>query len=126
MRNRAKCKVCNVIIESFAWNDHIACKCGEIEIWGGLQNAKCAANKWENFLRIDDQGNEIVPQIVKNEEEKIDMAIPGEKTRDDLINIFQQLLDSIEKMSEDALLIPVNHVDLHTYLTVIMEIIKKK
>lgn len=126
MRNRAKCKACNDIIESFTLNDYVTCKCGEIEIWGGNQQALCASKHWENFLRVDDLGNEIVPHVVKKEKE-IELpnyASPG-KEKDDLLKILEEQLESIEKMNEHALVIPINHADLHIYLTVILAILKK-
>ena len=35
MRNRAKCKLCSSVIESYHRYDEVSCKCGEINISGG-------------------------------------------------------------------------------------------
>jgi hypothetical protein len=67
MRNRAKCKLCSSIIESMKLDDYVSCKCGAITINGGTYAYECRANHWENFIRVDDEGNEI---IVKVEEKK--------------------------------------------------------
>jgi hypothetical protein len=64
MRNRAKCKLCNKIIESFTLNDFVHCECGQIGISGGAYRLDCFAQNWENFLRIDDQDNEIEVKIM--------------------------------------------------------------
>ncbi len=54
MKNRAKCKKCHSVLESFHEFDYITCKCGEIAISGGNQKLECYANDWSNFLRVDD------------------------------------------------------------------------
>ena len=64
MRNRAKCKLCGDIIESFHEFDHVICKCDQIAISGGQVKYECAARSFDNFLRIDDEGNQIVPSVV--------------------------------------------------------------
>ena len=62
MRNRAKCKLCQSTIESFHPTDLVLCKCGEISVDAG-EGLKCAAKSWENFLRVDDEGNEIIVKV---------------------------------------------------------------
>ena len=51
MRNRAKCKLCDDIIESVHHHDYITCKCGEISVDGGDHYCRCSARNWENFIR---------------------------------------------------------------------------
>lgn len=72
MRNRAKCKLCGDIIESFHHYDYVHCKCGEIAVDGGQSCFKCSAINFENFLRIDDDDNEIPVRI--EEYSKYDLA----------------------------------------------------
>ena len=55
MKNRAKCKLCNSIIESFHRHDYVTCACGEIAVDGGLDYFKVIARDYANFLRIDDE-----------------------------------------------------------------------
>ena len=50
MRNRAKCKLCNDIIESTDNKDVIDCKCGEISVMGGQEKMGCMAKSWDNSL----------------------------------------------------------------------------
>src|SRR5271166_4679007 len=57
IKNRAKCKLCKDILESFHQHDYVTCTCGEISIDGGTSYWRCAAKNWENFLRLDDNGN---------------------------------------------------------------------
>ena len=59
MRNRAKCRLCGDIIESFHRTDYVACSCDEISVDGGEYRFQCGAKDFKNFIRIDDLGNEI-------------------------------------------------------------------
>lgn len=59
MKNRAKCKKCNSIIESFHRTDYQTCVCNEISVYGGPDLMQCGAVEWSNFVRVDDLGNEI-------------------------------------------------------------------
>lgn len=66
-RNRAKCKLCGDILESFHMDDYVKCSCNEISICGGQDRYFCAANDWKNFVRVDDDDSEIIPMIVDKE-----------------------------------------------------------
>ncbi len=68
MRNRAKCKLCNDIIESTHKHDYVSCSCREIAIDGGTDNFRCFANSWSNFLRIADDGSEIEIKLSEEKE----------------------------------------------------------
>lgn len=70
MRNRAKCKLCNTIIESLYKHDLVNCKCGEIFVDGGQDYFRCGFGDPSNFLRVDDEGNEIVITFKDDIEEK--------------------------------------------------------
>lgn len=59
MRNRAKCKLCEEIIESFHQFDYVSCDCGEISIDGGEYTFGASAKNFANFLRIDDNDKEV-------------------------------------------------------------------
>lgn len=61
MRNRAQCKRCKDIIESYDRYDFVACKCGEIAVDGGQEYFRCITKNHENLLRMDEQGNIIIP-----------------------------------------------------------------
>src|ERR1700679_436667 len=117
MRNRAKCKLCNSIIESFHKYDLVECKCGEISIDGGLELLNCAAKHWENFLRIDENGKEIPIKVEdatdKNEE------IPEPKavlTRDEQIEMLDGMIKNIENLPQQAMSLPINHYDFYSFM----------
>lgn len=50
IRNSAKCKLCEVEIESkYRW-DYVSCECGEIFVDGGKDYLRRGANNFENFI----------------------------------------------------------------------------
>lgn len=40
IRNRARCLVCGVFVESNFTNEYVSCQCGNVSIDGGLTEAK--------------------------------------------------------------------------------------
>lgn len=122
MRNRAKCKLCNEIIESFYRYDYITCKCGEISISGGLQSLECSAKNFSNFLRIDDVGNEMVVRVVDKDEQNDEVPKP---TKKEMIESLENMIRSLENLPDHAMESPVNHYDLYTYLILIVQIFKE-
>lgn len=100
MRNRAKCKLCGDILESFHEFDYQTCKCNEISISGGLIRYECAAKDFSNFLRVDDEGNEIVPTI---KHQNIITEIVGQNeinrikdnTISDLVDLGQKIVNNL-------------------------------
>lgn len=127
MRNRAKCKLCKDVLESFHQHDYVSCKCGEIGIDGGNHSFKASAKDWKNFLRIADDDTEITPTIVDNEESKEEpMEEPKKLSREELIKMLDNMADNIEKLPQSAMSLPVNHYDLWSALTLISAIFKEK
>lgn len=122
MRNRAKCKLCQNIIESFHDLDYVACKCSEISVSGGSK-MECAARNWENFLRVDDKGNEI---IVSVKEKIIEEAqeIVSKPTKKDLIKILEEMINNIENLPQMAMSSPINHYDFVSALLLLSSIFK--
>lgn len=102
MKNRAKCKLCESIIESFHSTHYDMCKCGEISVEGG-DSMKCYAKDFANFLRVDDEGNIIIP-IVKSCIDGMQVDIEIQKpTKKDCINMLENMLKSIEDLPTHAL-----------------------
>ena len=116
MKNRAKCKKCKSIIESFAELDYISCKCGEISIAGGSQSFKVFANDFSNFLRVDDEGNEIVVQVKENSIKKDEEVQDKKITREDILSQIDYLIKSYEGLPAHALTAPTTHADLYSVL----------
>lgn len=129
MRNRAKCKKCGSILESFYERDLVKCLCGEIAIDGGDKEFLAFANDFANFLRIDDEGKEIDVQYrqdAKKEDYKYapanyDKSLAG----DDLIELLQEKINIIYDLPKHVQLSMVTQLDLADILTVILGLFKK-
>jgi len=123
MRNRAKCKLCNSIVESFHATDNSQCKCGEIAVYGG-EALRCAARDFNNFIRIDDEDEEIMVQFLQQQSEIIEET-EKEPTYEELIDMFGNYIKSIENLPEQAMQSHVSHYDLWTALAMVYAILKK-
>lgn len=121
MKNKAKCKLCETVIESFHAEDYVTCKCGEIFVDGG-DSFHCGANLWCNFLRVDDEGNEIIPKIQEKENKK-----PIEKlhkpTKKELLDMLDEMIKSIESLPSQAMTLPINHYDFCSLLLLLSSIL---
>ena len=124
MKNRAKCKLCKDVIESFHRHDYVSCSCGEISIDGGQDQYGASARDWANFLRVDDEGNEIIPKVVDKELETIDVVEEPKISRQAKIDMLKSMAESIERLPQNAMTLPITHYDhlsliilLHTILT---------
>jgi len=125
MKNRAKCKLCQSIIESFHRHDYVTCKCGEIAVDGGLDYWRCSAKNWDNFLRIDDQGNEIIPVIKDKEEEKPNEVkeVPP-PTKKELLGMLEEMIASYERLPVHARTQSPTNYDLAAVLLLLSSIFR--
>lgn len=123
MKNRAKCKKCNTIIESFHEFDYVTCKCAEIAISGGNQSLQCFAKDWINFMRVDEHGNEILVKTKDEEIQKIDEP-EVKPSREDLLNMLDDMIKNIENLPPNGLASPVNHYDLLSSLLLLSSILR--
>lgn len=124
MKNRAKCKKCNSIIESFHEYDYVGCKCGEIAITGGNQKLECFANDWKNFLRVDENGNEILVKVKDVDVKPIDIEEKPKPTKAELIDMLDEMIRNIEGLPKHGLESPVNHYDLLSSLLLVSSILR--
>jgi hypothetical protein len=128
MRNRAKCKLCSSIIESYHSTDYVECKCGEIGVFGG-ESLKCSAKNWDNFLRIDD-ADKLVAITVKSSAEQqpghesaendadnnASNHINHKHSRKELLDMLRELIKNIEQLPAQAMTTPINHYDFNSLL----------
>lgn len=124
MRNRAKCKLCESIIESTQRNDYVSCKCGEIAVDGGQDTFKCSARNFQNFLRIDDDGNIIVPTIIEKSVET--KETPKPPTKEELLDALQEMIKKMEELPSQAMIMPVNHYDHYSLMLLLYNILRLK
>lgn len=126
MKNIAKCKLCNSIIESFHTYDYVTCKCGEISITGGTERLECSAKDWVNFLRVDDNGNEIIVKV-KDQANEAEAKEPSQSlNKKDKIEMLEAMIKGLENLPTNAMSTPINHYDLFSYMAVILSILKEE
>lgn len=117
MKNRAKCKKCNSIIESLTFNDYVTCECDEIGISGGDQELKCWAKDFSNFVRVDDDGNEIEIRVIEQEHEG--RTLSSEEKRE----LVDNMIRYYEHLPPEAMLAPVTQYDMKAVYLLIKSII---
>lgn len=130
MRNRAKCMVCQDIIESVHVHDYVMCKCGQIAVDGGNNGTwRAAAYEWSNFIRIDDEGNEVTPKIVEKKDmeenpKTMDVIHPKDPvTKEDRLQILNDMILRCENLPEAAMGSPLNQYDYLSLLYMMRSIL---
>jgi hypothetical protein len=127
MKNRAKCNLCDTIIESLHPQDYQLCKCGSIFVDGGPNNL-CGAKDWKNFVRIDDNGNEHIPKIIEKSDTLEEPVEPSDTilalTKQDKLSILKEMIDGYDRLPPHAHGQPITHYDLQSALMIIYEILR--
>ena len=112
MKNRAKCKLCNSIIESLTIHDHVSCACGEISVDGGVMYYKASAKDFKNFLRIDDNGNEMPVQYAEEKKCMQNETLQEIKSeKEELMSVVDGMIDDFERLPEHAKSHPMTQYD---------------
>lgn len=123
MRNRAKCRLCNKVIESCHRADYVMCACGEIAINGGDHSFMTYAKNYENFLRVDDNGNEIIVTVEEREHRELS-GEPKSITKQDLVKMLEEQYQKIDSLPAEASGSFVTHADLASVLMVLVSIFR--
>lgn len=124
MKNRAKCKLCKSVIESLHRYDEVSCKCGEISISGGNDLLLTAANNWVNFLRVDDQDNEISVKVVEKGKHATETDEPKAlSTRSDKLAELKRMVENIERLPQSAMSAPIDHYSFYSLILLISSIL---
>ena len=122
MRNRAKCKLCNDVIESCYKHDYCVCKCGEIAVDGGQEYRRCVANNKENFIALDDDGN--VVEIKEAAKQSDDLQSIHSLPIADLPGIIDSAIKETERVVETDISARVTQFDILSILYLLKEIAK--
>lgn len=75
---------------------------------------RCSAKNFENFLRVDDAGNEITVKVKDKHDKEY------------MLQMLADFLEKIEEMPQGAMYSSVNHYDLYTAMTLVYAIFKAK
>jgi hypothetical protein len=132
MKNRAKCRQCETIIESFHSTHLMFCKCGKIGVDGG-DALKCMADDWNDFIRVDDDGNEIIPKINNPIPDLVNqfgiadlnsLDTQGKPSKEELLKILDEMIKSYESLPDNAMYGPINHFDMLSVLLLVSSILR--
>jgi len=124
MKNRAKCRKCNSIIESTHNTDYVSCRCGEIAL-DCVDGMKVYANDLNNIIRIDDEGNEIKVTVKEKEKEDVNpLYIESKPSKEDLIKMLDEMAKNIENLPSYVKQTPVNQYDLLSLISLLSLILK--
>jgi len=115
MRNRAKCRLCKSVVESFFDADVISCSCDEITVYGG-EGMRCAAKNWANFIRLDDNDHEIIPTIkeagqTETNQKKISSI--------EILDAVNEMIKRYDELPQGAMQSPVTQYDHYSLLLLI-------
>lgn len=152
MRNRAKCKLCGDILESFHQHDYVTCSCDEISIDGGQYMFKCGAKDFRNFLRVDDNGKEIEVTLKDKDADNTvtgcDVSDANNSTyndsasssgfdtkqprmdsesypsKKDLLEELDMMMKNIESLPQNAMTLPINHYDFYSFMLLVSSILR--
>ena len=114
MRNRAKCALCNDIIESFYLADYTQCSCGEIGIRGGNLRFETFAKDFVNFKRVDDQDNEIEVKVIDEDVKPLDNDT--KITKEEVLIAIKEMISNYENLPPNALSAAITGYDLLSVL----------
>lgn len=108
MRNRAKCKLCNEIIESLALTDLQFCSCKEIGVEGGTTLYRTYAKDYKNFLRVTDDDKEIEVKVKTKDEENRPLS------KEEKLNELNYFIEKLESLDSQALSAHASNYDILT------------
>ena len=75
-----------------------------------------AAKNYANFIRIDDEGNEIIVKVI----EKIEDEMPKKLTRKDYISSLEEAINHLSSLPDSARFASVNQYEMEAYLKLLL------
>lgn len=122
MKNKAKCYLCKDIIESKHSHDLQVCSCGHIMVDKGSA-MKCAAGNWANFLRIDDEGNEIAVRVLEDTVEPC-ITVAPKPTREEMLDMLDAMASDLERLPTHAKMMPATNSDLEGLIVLLSALLR--
>ena len=116
MRNRAKCLKCQEIIEIIDNQGYVECKCKEIGVGPDLY---CAARNWENFMRVQENDEEIKVKY-DDKNHKNNENDPEPFTREEIVDMLKKKAEYFAKVPPQ---IPVTHYDISELMLLLASVL---
>lgn len=123
---RAVCKLCRTTIKA-EFKQYVSCACGEISLNYLEPEIKFIAREWENFIHLDDEGNEILINVI--EKEDISSAKPhpegiSKPSIEELLGLLNHMIKTYEELPPNAMTTPITHYDLLSVLLLFAELFR--
>ena len=107
--------------------DYVSCECGQIAVNHG-EAMFCEALDWNNFLRLDDEGNEKAVTYQEKNDEQDNRINKGEDThkpsKDELISMLDEMIKSYEHLPTHAMHAPISHADHVSLMMLVSSLFK--
>lgn len=126
MRKRAKCKLCNTVVETKNNFDIWSCPCGEISIdrISGAFHAN-VKNDIDNLILVDNDGNEIIPKISSAIEDSEQTTHKIDKGGlEELLYILDKYAENLHNLPPEARQSPITHSDFGALITLLSSIFR--
>lgn len=124
MRNRAKCKGCGDIIENKNTTGYVICTCGDVSVCIDDGVFRAHLKNKENFLLVDDEGNEIIPKEAILPKDTIAESPDYKPTKKEMLEMLEEMRKRIESLPPDAMLAPITHADFCSLLMLLSSILR--
>ncbi|MDP4120521.1 MAG: hypothetical protein Q8876_05645 [Bacillota bacterium] len=77
---------------------------------------------YDNFLRVDDENNEIIVKVIESEGPHETEKKPD---HDELLAMLDRMIDSYSSLPENAMSTPITHYDFVSALMLLSSIVKR-
>ena len=88
---------------------------------------RALAGSWDNFLRIDDDGNEILVKVLNPDnppQQPVKDVQSPRPNREELLQMLDGMRENIERLPPHALAGPINHYDFSSLLLLLSALFK--
>lgn len=86
----------------------------------------CYAKSFKNFIRIDDDGNEVIPTIIEGDAPEADPNhhIKEPPNRDELLAGLNEYIKSFDNLPSHALMTPITQNEMKACMMIIYAILR--
>lgn len=110
MIHNIQCRNCKHIFSPHEANGSVECNCGAITAIYLEDKRSIKTSNYLNIVHLDDQGNEIIFDV-------------SHEKKADLIRSLEEMINSYEKMSSNAMMMAANQYDIQTLLLIIRSLL---
>lgn len=76
----------------------------------------CSANDFSNFVRVDDEGNEVKVSVKDSADSPSINKHDYKPSKDDLMQMLDEMIKQIDSLPSQAMSLPITHYDFSSAL----------